>query len=66
MVDQLIQILVFVLVFALFAWALYWVCTHFFPGFTPALWICGVVLLILLLLAVTGQVPMLHVGAFRK
>ena len=47
--GQLISVLIFILVFAILAYALYWVCTHFFPSFPPALWICGAILLIVLL-----------------
>lgn len=55
MAEQLIQVLVYVLIFAVVAYGLYWVCVHFFPGFPPALWICGAILLIVILLFISGQ-----------
>jgi hypothetical protein len=54
--ETLIVLLIDILIFAIVAYALYWVCTHFFPNFPPALWICGGILLILLLLFVSGQI----------
>jgi hypothetical protein len=63
MIGQLIEVLVYVLFFALVAFGMYWVCTHFFPTFPPALWICGVVLLIMILLFVSGQFHPFHFGA---
>ena len=56
MAETLIGLLIVCLIFALIAWALYWVCTHFFPGFPPALWICGALLLLVLLLYISGQI----------
>ncbi len=56
MATQLIQILIYAVIFAVIAYGLYWVCTHFFPSFPPALWICGAILLIILLLFIAGQV----------
>ena len=55
----LINLLIWILLFAVLAYGLYWTCTHFFPSFPPALWICGVILLILIL--VTGN-SVLHGG----
>lgn len=56
MATTLIALLIDVLVFAIVAYGLYWVCTHFFPTFPPALWICGVLLLVVLLLFISGQI----------
>jgi hypothetical protein len=56
MAPTLIALLIDILIFAVLAYALYWVCTHFFPTFPPALWICGAILLIVLLLFVSGQI----------
>jgi hypothetical protein len=47
--DLLISVLIFIVIFAILAYGLYWICTKFFPGFPPALWICGLILLIILL-----------------
>jgi len=56
MASSLIVLLVDILVFAILAYGLYWVCVHFFPTFPPALWICGAILLIVLLLFISGQI----------
>ncbi len=62
--DQLIQFLIYIVIFAIAAYGLYWICTHFFPNFPPALWICGAVLLIVVLLFISrglgGGFPVLH------
>ena len=52
--QLLISVLIFIVVFAILAFGLKWVCDKFFPGFAPALWICGVILLILLLIAASS------------
>ena len=67
MAQSLIYLLINILVFAVIAYALYWVCTHFFPQFPPALWICGAVLLIVLLLFISGQLtsPLLPIRGVR-
>jgi hypothetical protein len=54
--DLLIQLLIWVVVFAILAYGVYWVCTKFFPNFPPALWICGGILLIFLLLFISRQI----------
>lgn len=56
MAEALIALLIDIVIFAVVAYGLYWVCTHFFPTFPPALWICGAILLIVLLLFVSGQI----------
>jgi hypothetical protein len=56
MTATLITLLVYAIIFAVVAYALYWVCTHFFAAFPPALWICGAILLIILLLFIAGQI----------
>ena len=56
MTNILIVLLIDVIVFAIIAYGLYWICTHFFPTFPPALWICGAILLVVLLLAISGQI----------
>lgn len=53
--DQLIQLLIAVVIFAIVAYGLWWVCTKFgMPQ--PVLWIVGAILLIFLLYFVAGQV----------
>lgn len=49
--ETLISILAAALFIALIGYGLYWACTKFFPNFAPALWICGVVVVILILYA---------------
>lgn len=49
--DLLINALIVIVLFAILAYGLYWICTHFFPNFPPALWITGAILLIIVLLA---------------
>jgi len=56
MAQGLIVLLIYAIIFAVVAYGLYWVSTHFFPGFPPALWICGAILVIVLLLFVSGQI----------
>ena len=53
--DQLIGLLVAVLIFAIVAYGLWWVCQKFgMPQ--PVLWICGGILLVFLLYYIAGQV----------
>lgn len=56
MAQLLIVLLIDVVIFALIAWCVYWICTRFFPQFPPALWVCGAILLIVLLLFISGQI----------
>lgn len=52
--EQLIQLLIYLVVFAIVASGLYWVCVKFaLPQ--PVLWICGAILLIIILVFVSGQ-----------
>ena len=57
--DSLIGLLISILAFALVAYGLHWVCVSFsLPQ--PILWICGVILLIILLMyaaRMTGSLP---------
>lgn len=54
MVQQLIQILIYVVIFAIIGYGLWWVCTKFgLPQ--PVLWICGAILLIIILIFATHQ-----------
>jgi hypothetical protein len=55
MPQDLIGLLVAILLFAILAYALYWVCTTFLASFPPALWICGVILLIIILYWAAGR-----------
>jgi hypothetical protein len=55
--EQLIQLLIGIVIFAVIAYGLWWVCVKFaLPQ--PVLWIVGVILLIFLLVWVSGQVGM--------
>ena len=50
--DQLIQLLIYIVIFAVVGYGLWWVCTKFgLPQ--PVMWICGAVLLIIILLFVS-------------
>jgi len=51
--ELLINVLIWMVIFAAVAWGLYWVCTKFFPSFPPALWICGLLLLIFILIFIS-------------
>ncbi len=52
--EQLIQLIVYLVIFAIVAYGLYWVCVKFgLPQ--PVMWICGALLLIIILLFVSGQ-----------
>lgn len=60
--DQLIQLLIVVVIFAVIAYGLWWVCTKFaLPQ--PVLWIVGAILLIFLLLFISRQLG--EGGGFR-
>jgi hypothetical protein len=53
--DQLLGLLVMVVIFAVVAYGLWWVCNKFgMPQ--PVMWIVGAVLLIFLLYFIAGQV----------
>ena len=52
--QLLISLLVWIVIFAIVAYGLYWVCTKFgLPQ--PILWICGAILLIFILVFLAGQ-----------
>jgi hypothetical protein len=51
MLDTLIIVLVAIVVFAIVAFGFKWICDRFFPNFPPALWICGIILIVLILFA---------------
>ena len=52
--NQLITLLIYVLIFAIVAYGLWWVCTKFgLPP--PVLWIVGGILLIFLLVFIANQ-----------
>lgn len=61
MIAQVITLLIYVLVFAIAAYGLWWVCQKFtLPQ--PVLWICGVLLLIVILLALSGELTLPGAG----
>jgi phosphate starvation-inducible membrane PsiE len=50
----LISLLIYIVIFAIVAYGLYWVCVHFkLPD--PVMWVCGALLLIVLLLFLANQ-----------
>jgi hypothetical protein len=52
--ETLIQFLIYLVIFCIVAYGLYWVCVKFtLPQ--PVMWICGAILLIILLVFVAGQ-----------
>jgi hypothetical protein len=52
--DQLIQFLIYIVIFGVVAYGLWWVCTHFgLPQ--PVMWVCGAILLIIILVFLSGQ-----------
>lgn len=61
MINQIIMLLVYVLFFAIGAYGLWWVCQKFALP-TPVLWICGVLLLIVILLFLSGELTLPGVG----
>jgi hypothetical protein len=53
--DQLITLLIYIVIFAIFAYGLYWVCVNFsLPQ--PVMWICGALLLIIILYFLARQI----------
>lgn len=61
--QQLIWVLVAIVIFAIIAGGMKYVCDNFFSGIRAAYWICGVILLILLLVAANG---FFNGGNFRE
>jgi hypothetical protein len=55
--DQLIQLLIWVLIFGIAGYGLWWGCAKFAMP-QPVLWICGGIWLIVLLMALSGQISM--------
>jgi tellurite resistance protein TehA-like permease len=53
--QLLINVLIGIVIFAILGYGLYLICTKFFPNFAPALWICGVILIIVLLVLLSTQ-----------
>ena len=52
--NQLIMLLVYIVIFAVVAYGLYWVCQKFaLPQ--PVMWICGVILLLIILIFTAQQ-----------
>ena len=57
--NTLILVLICLVVFAVAAYGLLWICNKFFPEFPPARWICGAILLIVALILLSRQFPVL-------
>jgi hypothetical protein len=53
--ETLIYVLICIVIFCILAYGLLWVCGKFFPEFPPARWICGAILLIVLLIFAASQ-----------
>jgi phosphate starvation-inducible membrane PsiE len=52
--QQLIQLIIYVVIFAIVAYGLFWICQKFqLPQ--PVMWICGAILLIIVLIFVANQ-----------
>jgi len=52
--DQLIQLIIYIVIFAVVAYGLWYICTKFaLPQ--PVLWICGAILLIIVLVFLSHQ-----------
>jgi len=50
--DQLISLIVYIIIFAVVGYGLWWICVKFaLPQ--PVLWICGAILLIIILLFIS-------------
>jgi phosphate starvation-inducible membrane PsiE len=63
-IVQIIQYAIYVAVFCFVAWGCSWICAKFaLPQWV--LWICGAILLIVLLLFVAGQFSVGSGGNFR-
>ncbi len=63
--DQLIQLIIYIVIFAVVGYALFWVCTKFgLPQ--PVLWICGAILLIIILLFVSRELGGGSVALFPR
>ena len=55
MIQNIVNLILTVLVFAVATYGLHWICIKFaLPQ--PVLWICGVALLIVVLLYLSGQI----------
>ena len=64
MIPQIIQIIIWIIIFCVVVYGLKWVCANFgLPQ--PVLWICGALLLIILLLFVANQVGTAGLGSLR-
>lgn len=60
--DTLISLIIWIVIFAIAAYGLYWVCTKFgLPA--PVLWLCGALLLIIILVFLAKQIGV--PGSFR-
>jgi hypothetical protein len=56
MIPATINLIIAVVFFAVVALGLLWVCQKFLSEFPMARWICGALLLILILLFASGQI----------
>lgn len=63
--DPLINLVIYVILFAVVAYGIHWVCVQFsLPQ--PVMWICGGLLLIVLLVFLSHQVGVYPVVPLRR
>lgn len=66
--DQLIALIIYIVIFAIVGYGLWWICVKFaLPQ--PVLWICGAILLIIVLLFLSRQLgggPSLSLPPLRR
>jgi ABC-type transport system involved in cytochrome c biogenesis permease subunit len=61
--GQLIQLIIYIVVFAVVAYGLFWICQKFsLPQ--PIVWICGAILLIVVLIFMSQQLGLGGVSVF--
>jgi cbb3-type cytochrome oxidase subunit 1 len=55
-IPNIIGIIIAVVIFAVVALGLLWICSKFLDEFPIARWICGALLIIVILLYISGQI----------
>lgn len=62
--NQLIQLIIYIVIFAVVGYGLWWICVKFsLPQ--PVLWICGAILLIVLLIFLGNQLGVGGANVFQ-
>jgi hypothetical protein len=60
--NQLIQLIIYIIIFAVVAYGLWWICAKFqLPQ--PVMWIVGAILLIILLIFISNQLGVGSTGS---